>query len=77
MDRSFFVLQVGRLMNRWSPERAKDYAVSVLDRDVSRHQAEALIRLVALDTDNKALEDDYETDAPALRWWQTVWKEKR
>ena len=77
MDRSFFVLQVGRLMNRWSPERAKDYAVSVLDRDLPRHQAEALIRLVALDTYNKALEDNNETDAPALRWWQTVWKEKR
>ena len=77
IDRSFFVLQVGRLMNRWSPERAKDYAVSVLDRDLPRHQAEALIRLVALDTHNKTLEDGHEPDSPALRWWRIIWKEKR
>lgn len=77
LDHAYFVLQVGRLMNRWSPEKAKGYAVSVLEREVARPQAEVLIRLVALDIYNKALDDDHEPDTPMLRWWQTIWKEKR
>jgi hypothetical protein len=77
LDQAFFVLQVGRLINRWSPERVRDYAGSVLDRYVPRHQAETLIRLVAFDTYNKALEDGHEPDSPALHWWQILWKEKR
>jgi hypothetical protein len=68
---------VGRLINRWSPERAKDYAVSVLERDLTRPQAETLIRLVALDTYNKTLEDGHEPDSQVLRWWRIVWKEMR
>lgn len=77
LDQAFFVLQVGRLINRWSPERAKDYAVSVLERELTRPQAETLIRLVALDTYNKILEDGHEPDSRVLRWWRIVWKEMR
>ena len=77
LDQAFFVLQVGRLMNRWSPKRAKDYAISVLERRIARSQAEVMIRLLALDTYNKVLEDGHELDSPELRWWRILWEENR
>ena len=74
VDKVFFLLQVGRLINRWSPERARDYTAFVFGRELTRPQAEALIRLVALETYYKMLEDGHESDSPVLRWWQSVWK---
>jgi hypothetical protein len=77
LDQAFFLLQVGRLINRWSPEKAKKYAESELGRELKRPQAEALIRLVALDTYDKMLEDGHDPNSQAIRWWWIVWKERR
>ncbi len=74
LDRAFFILQVTLLMNRWSPVRAREFAVQKLRKVVSERQAQAIVELAAFDAFHKSLDDGQSPDDPNQRWRRAVWE---
>jgi hypothetical protein len=74
LDQAFFMLQVTMLMNRWSPVRAREFAVQKLTKVVSDRQAHAIVKLAAFDAFHKSLDDGHGPDDPNQRWRRAVWE---
>ena len=60
LDQAFFMFQVTMLMNRWSPFRAREFAVQKLMKVVSERQAQAIVKLAVFDAFHKSLDDGHE-----------------
>ncbi len=77
LDHAFYILQTAALIHRWPPERAGDYAVERLARTpwpaLEPAEALAVVRLAALDSYWKAVEDGYSSAAPLQAWRRRVW----
>jgi hypothetical protein len=74
LDRAFFILQVTLLMNRWSPVRAREFAVQKFKKVVSEIQAQAIVRMAAFDAFHKYQDDGCPKDDPNQRWRRAVWE---
>lgn len=74
LDAAHYLLQVAALMRRWSPQRARTYAAKHLSPDLSRPQAEALVRLSAFAAYNDAKSDGQESRTPLQAWRRAVWE---
>ena len=74
LDQAFFILQVTLLMNRWSPVRAREFAVQKLKKVVSERQAQAIVKLAAFDAFHKSLDDGHPADDPNQLWRRAVWE---
>jgi hypothetical protein len=74
IDQAFFMLQVTMLMNRWSPARAREFAVQKLTKVVSERQAHAIVKLSAFDAFHKSIDDGHSPDDPNQRWRSAVWE---
>jgi hypothetical protein len=66
-------LQVGALLRRWAPERARSHAVRHLDGELTSAQADALVRLSALSAHHEARVDGHPPDAGLQAWRWAVW----
>lgn len=79
VDLAYHVLQVGALLKRWAPTRAREKAIDFLSRemDLIRREAEAIVRLAALDAYLQAMEDGHAPDDPLQVWRWQVWEEPR
>jgi len=77
LDLAFYILQTAALMHRWPPEKARDYAVARLTRApwpaLEPAEALAVVRLAALDTYWKQMEDGQRRGAPLQAWRRRVW----
>ena len=79
-DLAYYLLQVGALIHRWSPERARIHAAHLLARlswpGMSFEEAQAVVRLTAYDAYLKSMEDGHTADEPLQAWRWAVWEEK-
>ncbi len=77
LDLAFYIIQTAALMHRWPPERARDYAVERLTRApwpaLEPAEALAVVRLAALDSYRKAVEDGHSSVVPLQAWRRRVW----
>ncbi len=79
-DRAFYLLQVGRLIYRWSPAKALGY----VRRHLTRHgrfamqprEADALARLAAYYAYREEARDGREAENPWQLWWREIWAGK-
>jgi hypothetical protein len=74
LDEAFFVLQVGALLRRWSPARAREYAIRHLDPSLATEEAAALVRLAAFHAYHATQEDGHGPDEPLQAWRRSVWE---
>jgi hypothetical protein len=76
-DLAYHVLQAGALLRRWAPARARSKAVGWLSRemDLSRSEAEAVVRLTALAAYLQFTEDGHASDDLFQEWRRKVWEE--
>ncbi len=77
VDLAYHVLQVGALLKGWTPARARSKAVDLLsgEMDLSRSQAEALVRLSALGAYLQFSEDGHASNDLFQEWRRKVWEE--
>ncbi len=77
LDLAHYIIQTAALIYRWPPERARDYAVERLTRApwpaLEPAEALAVVRLAALDTYWKQMEDGQKSGAPLQAWRRRVW----
>ncbi len=80
LDFVFFVLQVGRLIYRWPPQKAKCYSIKALSLhrtwNITEDQAKTLVCLCAYHTYSKALPGNDATYYESQDWWRAVWNNK-
>ena len=78
IDLAYYLLQVGALIHRWSPEKARVHAARALTRTswpgVDFDEAEAIVRLAAYGAYLDSIEDGHATDEPLQAWRRAVWE---
>ena len=76
IDLAFYVLQQAVLIYNLIPQRARERAVQQLARvewlGLSHEEAEAIVRLTALDTCIR-VEEENRGDSMLRKWWREVW----
>ena len=73
LDLAYYCLQVGTLLQRWSPQRAKNYAVKQLSEELPPPEAEAFVKLAAFHAYVQALDDGHAESVPLQAWRREVW----
>lgn len=76
LDHAYFMLQVAVLMYRWSPEKAKAYAVRQLSEKLSPIQATSIVNLAAFEGYQQALADGHSSEQQLQQWRRSVWESK-
>lgn len=76
VDLAFYVLQLSALVFRWSPATGRERAIGMLVSTFQYLQAEAdaLVRLTALDAYLSAIEDGHAPDSMLQVWRRQVWE---
>lgn len=78
LDLSFYLLQVGRLIYRWPPIKAKNHAITVLFRQqllrLTYNESEALICLCAYQHHRRIRRQGLCPDSDTEAWWGAVWE---
>ncbi len=79
LDLAQYILQVACLIRRWSPARAREYAISQLICDeyiaVTRREAAALVGIVAYESYQNATIEGHPPTDWAQVWRRGVWEE--
>ena len=77
IDLAYYILQVGALIRRWSPERTlqwgSHYLSTQLRPRLAQTQAESVLRLAACHSYFQALNDGHSANAPLQVWRQSLW----
>lgn len=79
LDIIHYLLQVGFLINRWSPESVTVFVIKFLCQSqftFTEREAMALIGLTAKHAYSQALEDGYSSNSPLQMWRQAVWNQQ-
>jgi len=74
LDQAYFILQINMLINRWKPERSREFAIKVLTEKLSKPQARAIVNLAVFDAFHKAQKDGHDSEMPNQRWRRAVWE---
>ena len=77
LDLSYYLLQVAALITRWSPQRAKDYAVAYLQHPwpgLSRAEGEAIVNLTAYHAYCQGEADGNSARTFLQTWRRSLWE---
>ena len=78
LDLAYYLLQVAALITRWSPQRARSYAVDYLTQTpwpgLSRAEGEAITRLAAYHAYCQGEADGSSAQAFLQSWRRTLWE---
>lgn len=78
LDLAYYILQLGCLLYRWTPQSASDYAIRFLtdgaDAGLTEQEAQALVALAAYYALQSSLEDGKNPSDSTQIWWKAVWE---
>lgn len=76
LDVAQYVLQVAALIHRWSPIRARRYAIRELIGGLSltEREASAIVSLAAIEAHRHGTEDGFAPELPLQVWRRAIWE---
>lgn len=78
IDLTYYLLQTGALIHRWTPARAANYVLDFLSRrpwpGLTEREARSVILLTVADSHARMAEDGLPENAPLQNWRRSIWE---